>query len=472
MKLTVVGSGYVGLVTGVCFAEVGHDVVCVDTDASKIAMLRDNVPPIYEPGLEELLKRNAAHERLNFTTKLAEALPDSAAVFIAVGTPEGEDGSSDLRYVKAVATEIGRLAVASLLVVVKSTVPVGTCDMVEAAIEAELAKRFPVGNGSKPKPRVRVASNPEFLKEGTAIDDFMKPDRIVTGVTDPESAAIFLEMYAPFVQDDPSRLQVIERRSSEMTKYAANAMLATRISFMNELSRLCEVVGANIDDVRRGIGSDGRIGKKFLYAGPGYGGSCFPKDVEALLSTAQQNNCELTVLKAVSHANKMQKMHVARKIHSHFGGDLKGRKIAVWGLAFKPGTDDVREAPALTILSALVNWGAEVVAHDPVAQKTFSQAWEQAGMKPSQILYMEDSYDALDGADALILLTEWPEYKRPSWTRIRSLLRTPAVFDLRNQYPYKALADAGFHYECVGRPDSRTGNNGGESRPGPEGRPS
>lgn len=472
MKLTVVGSGYVGLVTGVCFAEVGHDVVCVDTDASKIAMLRDNVPPIYEPGLEELLKRNAAHERLNFTTKLAEALPDSAAVFIAVGTPEGEDGSSDLRYVKAVATEIGRLAVASLLVVVKSTVPVGTCDMVEAAIEAELAKRFPVGNGSKSKPRVRVASNPEFLKEGTAIDDFMKPDRIVTGVTDPESAAIFLEMYAPFVQDDPSRLQVIERRSSEMTKYAANAMLATRISFMNELSRLCEVVGANIDDVRRGIGSDGRIGKKFLYAGPGYGGSCFPKDVEALLSTAQQNNCELTVLKAVSHANKMQKMHVARKIHSHFGGDLKGRKIAVWGLAFKPGTDDVREAPALTILSALVNWGAEVVAHDPVAQKTFSQAWEQAGMKPSQILYVEDSYDALDGADALILLTEWPEYKRPSWTRIRSLLRTPAVFDLRNQYPYKALADAGFHYECVGRPDSRTGNNGGESRPGPEGRPS
>ena len=472
MKLTVVGSGYVGLVTGVCFAEVGHDVVCVDTDASKIAMLRDNVPPIYEPGLEELLKRNAAHERLNFTTKLAEALPDSAAVFIAVGTPEGEDGSSDLRYVKAVATEIGRLAVASLLVVVKSTVPVGTCDMVEAAIEAELAKRFPVGNGSKPKPRVRVASNPEFLKEGTAIDDFMKPDRIVTGVTDPESAAIFLEMYAPFVQDDPSRLQVIERRSSEMTKYAANAMLATRISFMNELSRLCEVVGANIDDVRRGIGSDGRIGKKFLYAGPGYGGSCFPKDVEALLSTAQQNNCELTVLKAVSHANKMQKMHVARKIHSHFGGDLKGRKIAVWGLAFKPGTDDVREAPALTILSALVNWGAEVVAHDPVAQKTFSQAWEQAGMKPSQILYVEDSYNALEGADALILLTEWPEYKRPSWTRIRSLLRTPAVFDLRNQYPYKALADAGFHYECVGRPDSRTGNNGSESRPGPQGRPS
>lgn len=457
MKLTVVGSGYVGLVTGVCFAEVGHDVICVDTDASKIAMLRDNVPPIYEPGLEELLKRNAGHERLQFTTKLSEALLGSSAVFIAVGTPEGEDGSSDLRYVKAVATEIGKLVDGPLLVVVKSTVPVGTCDMVEATIEAELFKRFPLGlESAKGKPWIRVASNPEFLKEGTAIDDFMKPDRIVTGVTDPESAAVFHEMYAPFVQDDPSRLQVMERRSSEMTKYAANAMLATRISFMNELSRLCEEVGSNIDDVRRGIGFDPRIGKKFLYAGPGYGGSCFPKDVEALLSMARQRDCELTVLKAVSHANKTQKMHVARKIHSHFGGDLSGRKIGIWGLAFKPGTDDVREAPALTILSALVHWGARIVVHDPVAKKTFARAWEQAGMKKSQISYVEDAYDALDGADALVLLTEWPEYKRPSWSRIRSLLRKPVVFDFRNQYGFKALADAGFHYECVGRPDAQS----------------
>lgn len=463
MKLTVVGSGYVGLVTGVCFAEVGHDVICVDTDAAKIAMLRDNVPPIYEPGLDELLKRNAGHERLQFTTKLSEALTGSSAVFIAVGTPEGEDGSSDLRYVKAVATEIGKLVDGPLLVVVKSTVPVGTCDMVAGTIDAELLKRFPAGsNGSAhAKPWFRVASNPEFLKEGTAIDDFMKPDRIVTGVTDPESAAIFQEMYAPFIQDDPSRLQVMELRSSEMTKYAANAMLATRISFMNELSRLCELVGSNIDDVRRGIGSDPRIGKKFLYAGPGYGGSCFPKDVEALLSTARQNDCELTVLKAVSHTNKLQKMHVARKIHSHFGGDLKGRKIAIWGLAFKPGTDDVREAPALTILSALVNWGAEVVAHDPVARKTFGRAWVQAGMKESQISYVDDAYDALDGADALVLLTEWAEYKRPSWSRIRGLLRTPVVFDLRNQYPFKSLAEAGFHYECVGRPDSRSKSSTG-----------
>jgi len=451
MKLTVVGSGYVGLVTGVCFAEVGHDVVCVDTDANKIAMLRDNIPPIYEPGLDELLKRNTAHERLHFTTKLAEGLAGTSAVFIAVGTPEGEDGSSDLRYVKAVATEIGKLVTEPVLVVVKSTVPVGTCDMVEETIQAELAKRFPGG-----KPQVRVASNPEFLKEGTAIDDFMKPDRIVTGVTDPGSAAVFQEMYAPFIQDDPSRLQVMERRSSEMTKYAANAMLATRISFMNELSRLCEVVGANVDDIRRGIGSDPRIGKKFLYSGPGYGGSCFPKDVEALLSTARQNECDLTVLKAVSHANKLQKMHAARKIHSYFGGNLEGRKIAIWGLAFKPGTDDVREAPALTIMGALVNWGAQVVAHDPVAQKTFARAWEQAGLKPSQVKFVEDSYDALEGADALVLVTEWPEYKRPSWARIRGLLRKPVVFDLRNQYGFKALVDAGFHYECIGRPDSRT----------------
>lgn len=454
MKLTVVGSGYVGLVTGVCFAEVGHDVVCVDTDAQKIAMLRDGVPPIYEPGLDELLRRNSAHERLTFTTKLSEGLPGSAAVFIAVGTPEGEDGSSDLRYVKAVATDIGKAVTEPLLVVVKSTVPVGTCDMVEQTIEAELAKRFPGGSG-KSKPTIRVASNPEFLKEGTAIDDFMKPDRIVTGVTDQGAAAIFQEMYAPFIQDDPSRLQVMERRSSEMTKYAANAMLATRISFMNELSRLCEVVGANIDDVRRGIGSDPRIGKKFLYAGPGYGGSCFPKDVEALLSTARQSECELSVLRAVSHANKLQKMHAARKIHSHFGGDMTGLKVAVWGLAFKPGTDDVREAPALTILGALVNWGAQIVAHDPVAQKTFARAWEHAGMKPSQLTFVDDAYDALNGADALVLVTEWPEYKRPSWTRVRSLLRKPVVFDLRNQYSMKVLVDAGFHYECIGRPDSR-----------------
>jgi UDPglucose 6-dehydrogenase len=233
-------------------------------------------------------------------------------------------------------------------------------------------------------------------------------------------------------------------------------MLATRISFMNELSRLCEVVGANIDDVRRGIGSDPRIGKKFLYSGPGYGGSCFPKDVEALLSTARQNECELTVLKAVSHANKLQKMHAARKIHAHFDGNLEGRKIAIWGLAFKPGTDDVREAPALTIMSALVNWGAQVVAHDPVAQKTFSRAWEQAGMKASQMKFVEETYDALEGADALVLVTEWPEYKRPSWARVRGLLRSPVVFDLRNQYSFKALVDAGFHYECIGRPDSRT----------------
>lgn len=452
MKLVVVGSGYVGLVTGVCFAEVGHEVVCVDTDAKKIALLRDGQPPIYEPGLEQLIRRNAAHGRLKFTTNLVEALPGSAAAFIAVGTPEGENGSSDLKYVRAVATEIGGAVADKLLVVVKSTVPVGTCDMVESVIRKALETRFSAKGAERPQ--VSVASNPEFLKEGSAIDDFMKPDRIVAGVTCDSDGELFREMYAPFIQDDPGRLQVMERRSSEMTKYAANSMLATRISFMNELSRLCEVVGANIDDVRRGIGSDPRIGKKFLYAGPGYGGSCFPKDVEALLATAREHRAELGVLQAVSHANRSQKQHVADKVHRYFKGDLQGRRIAVWGLAFKPGTDDVREAPALTIIKALLDWGADVVAHDPVAKETFARAMQQAGINHENMQLVPDAYEAIEGADALVLMTEWPEYKRPSWTKISNAMRGKVIFDFRNQYSFQVLQNLGFHYECIGRADS------------------
>lgn len=463
MKIVVVGSGYVGLVTGVCFAEVGHEVVCVDNDPRKITMLRDGRAPIYEPGLEPLIERNAAHGRLTFTTSLAEALPDAVAAFIAVGTPEGENGSSDLKYVRAVAAEIGEIAANRLLVVVKSTVPVGTCDMVENVIQVALAKRFPAEESNKPS--VSVASNPEFLKEGTAIDDFMKPDRIVAGVAglrSEENARTFRDMYAPFIQDDPGRLQIMQRRSSEMTKYAANSMLATRISFMNELSRLCEAVGANIDDVRRGIGSDPRIGKKFLYAGPGYGGSCFPKDVEALLATGRENDSELAVLRAVSHANREQKKYVAAKIHRYFKGDLSGRRIAVWGLAFKPGTDDVREAPALTIISQLIEWGATVVAHDPVAQETFTRAFQQYSDRPgagsdsnsARLTMVADAYDAVRESDALVLVTEWAEYKQPSLTKIAATMREKVVFDFRNQYSFDAFHKAGFHYECIGRLDS------------------
>lgn len=444
MQVVMVGTGYVGLVSGTCLAEVGHNVTCMDTDESKIRLLKDGKPPIYEPGLEDLIRRNVQHERLQFTTDLKSALPNADVVFIAVGTPEGEDGSADLKYVKAVAQAIGDHMTGNIVVVVKSTVPVGTCDLVDGIISETLKKRgVPF--------RATIASNPEFLKEGVAVNDFMKPDRIVVGLKDGEGEKALKNLYAPFVTDDPSKLLIMDRRSSELTKYGANAMLATRISFMNELSRLCEKLGANVDNIRRGMGMDERIGRKFLYAGPGYGGSCFPKDVAALLRTGEQYDVHFSVLKAVSDTNNAQKNHVAEKIKKHFG-DLRGKKVALWGLSFKPGTDDVREAPAYTIAKSLLQWGADVIGHDPVGASNFKKLIGN----DSKINYAKTAYDAVAGADAVVLVTEWSEYKRPNWQKVGGMMRQKVVFDFRNQYDGAALMEAGFHYQCVGRPDSLT----------------
>lgn len=442
MQITMVGTGYVGLVTGTCLAEIGHHVTCVDVDEGKISRLKEGVAPIYEPGIEDMIHRNQNDHRLFFTTDLATALEQAEVAFIAVGTPEGEDGSADLKYVMAVAEAIGEGAQGDLMVVVKSTVPVGTGDLVEEAIQAKLKARGV-------SYQISVASNPEFLKEGDAIKDFMRPDRIVVGVNCEEEKDVFDRVYHPFVIDDPTKLLVMDRRSSELTKYGANAMLATRISFMNELSRLCEKLGANVDHIRRGMGSDPRIGKKFLYAGPGYGGSCFPKDVEALLKTGEKAGIEFSVLSAVSKTNRAQKELVAQKIKNHFQ-DLKGKSIAVWGLAFKPGTDDVREAPAKTIIDQLLLWGATVKAHDPKAIESFSRYMGQQ----DGLTYTHDAYDALSGSDALVLITEWAEYRRPDWVKIKQGLKQPVIFDLRNQYESAPLQKQGFHYQCVGRPDS------------------
>lgn len=443
MKIVVVGSGYVGLVTGTCLAEYGHDVTCVDTNQEKIEMLLNGKSPIYEPGLDDLLEKNIHDGRLNFTTDLNSCLEGAEAAFIAVGTPEGEDGSADLKYVRAVAEAIGAGMTDNLLVIVKSTVPVGTCDMVEGILTEKLAE-LKVGF------RATVASNPEFLKEGDAIDDFMKPDRIVCGLNGTEGEKTLLGIYKPFIIDDPNRLMIFDRRSSELTKYGSNAMLATRISFMNEMSRLADKIGANMDHIRRGMGADSRIGKKFLYAGPGYGGSCFPKDVAALLKTGEKFGVQLSVLQSVSDTNWKQKEYAANCVISAYP-DLKGKRLAVWGLAFKPGTDDVREAPAKTIIEKLLDAGAKVIAHDPEATDNFKKE-----MHSEHLQYADDAYSALDGADGLILVTEWGEYRRPDWKRIKKNLRELKIFDLRNQYDFDALAAEGFEYYCIGRPDSRT----------------
>lgn len=443
MRVVMVGTGYVGLVTGACLAEVGHDVQCVDLDAAKIKKLRDGVCPIFEPGLEGLIRRNIGHERLHFGTDLHSVLAKAEIAFIAVGTPEGEDGSADLKYVKAVASDLGESIKHDMVVVVKSTVPVGTCDLVESIIQEKLKQR-------RVSHRVVVASNPEFLKEGDAINDFMKPDRIVVGLDDMIVADAFRELYRPFILDDQGKLLLMDRRSSELTKYGANAMLATRISFMNEMALLCEKLGANVDKVRLGIGSDARIGKKFLYAGPGYGGSCFPKDVAALLKTSEANGVELKVLGAVTEANESQKRHVFGKISQHFGGELKGKRLAVWGLSFKPGTDDVRETPALVIIEQLLKAGASVVAHDPEGQENFAKSFGNQ----ARLSYVDHAYDALRDAHGLVLVTEWSEYKRPNWEKVAGLMAQKVVFDFRNQYESWDLMSKGFHYICVGRPDS------------------
>ena len=445
MRIVMVGSGYVGLVSGTCLAEIGHEVTCVDINEEKINKLKDSISPIFEPGIEKLLRQNQEHQRLFFSTNLPESLKGCEIVFIAVGTPPGENGEADLKYVEAVAEEIGQHASNDMLVIVKSTVPVGSCDRVERIITGALKKRNTNLN-------IPVASNPEFLKEGTAISDFMKPDRIVVGLNNHKGEEEIRQLYRPFTMDDPSKLLLVDRKASEMIKYTANAMLATRISFMNELSKLCEKLAVNIDQVRLGVGSDVRIGKKFLYAGPGYGGSCFPKDVSALLSTGLEHGCDMLILNAVMEVNEQQKAYTAEKIKTYFN-QLEGKTICVWGLSFKPGTDDVREAPSLKIIKSLIDWGAKVVAHDPEAIETFKQELGESPM----ISYETRAYEALRNADALVLMTEWGEYRWPNWDKVTSLLKSKVVFDFRNQYEGAMLQKLGYHYQCIGRIDSKTG---------------
>ena len=436
MKVAIVGSGYVGLVTGTCFAEVGIDVTCVDIDQKKIENLKQGIIPIYEPGLEEMVHRNMKKGRLQFTTSIAEALEDCEVLFSAVGTPPGEDGSADLQYVLSVARDCGRNMKDYLLVVTKSTVPVGTARKVKTAIQEELDKR---GLNIS----FDVASNPEFLKEGAAIDDFLKPDRIVVGLDSPRAEELMKSLYKPFTLNGHPVI-FMDIVSAEMTKYAANSMLATKISFMNDIANLCEIVGADINMVRKGIGSDSRIGTKFIYPGVGYGGSCFPKDVKALIHTAEDFNHPLRVLKAVEAVNDDQKEVLFKKVMKHFNGDIKGKTIALWGLSFKPQTDDMREAPSLVIIQKLLEAGAKVKAYDPVAMH------EAQRILGDKITYSIDQYDALIDADCLLLVTEWPEFKFPNFNVLRKLLSEPVVFDGRNIYEIAEMKRKGFSYYCIG----------------------
>ena len=440
MKITVIGTGYVGLVTGTCLAEVGNDVLCLDVDPKKIATLKAGGIPIYEPGLEDMVRRNVAAGRLHFTTDVAESVAFGEIQFIAVGTPPDEDGSADLQYVVAAARNIGRHMDGYKLVVDKSTVPVGTADRVRAALAEELATR---GLGLE----FDVASNPEFLKEGAAVEDFMKPDRIVVGTASEKATALLRQLYAPF-QRNHDRLIVMDIRSAELTKYAANAMLATRISFMNELAVLAEKMGADIEQVRHGIGSDPRIGYHFLYAGCGYGGSCFPKDVQALRRTGHENGVPLRVLDAVEEANEAQKYYLIDKVKQRFGTRLEGRRFAMWGLAFKPNTDDMREAPARAMLEALWAMGATVVAHDPAAMEETQRIYgERADFK-----LVETPMEALADADALLIVTEWKVFRSPNFDTMKSLLKNPVVFDGRNLYDPATVRAQGFEYHPIGRP--------------------
>jgi UDPglucose 6-dehydrogenase len=439
LKLTIIGTGYVGLVTGACFAEVGNDVLCLDLDAAKIRTLNEGGIPIYEPGLLEIVKRNHAAGRLQFTTDVEQAMRFGTVQFIAVGTPPGEDGSADLKHVLAAASGIGRHMEDFCVVVDKSTVPVGTADKVRAAISAGLARR----GADIP---FAVVSNPEFLKEGAAVEDFMRPDRIVVGADDERAIEVMRTLYAPF-QRNHERFILTDVRSAELTKYAANAMLATRISFMNELANLAERLGADIEEVRKGMGSDPRIGYHFLYAGAGYGGSCFPKDVQALLRTADEAGGTLPILNAVEQVNAEQKRVLGTKILARFGGKLAGRHIAVWGLAFKPNTDDMREAPSCVLVEELVAKGATVSAYDPVAMPAARKLF--AGLKG--IRFADSPLAALEGADALAVVTEWQEFRSPDFEAIRARLKTPAIFDGRNLYDPRELARRGLEYYPIGR---------------------
>jgi UDPglucose 6-dehydrogenase len=436
MKIVIVGSGYVGLVTGACFSEVGIDVTCVDIDRNKIDNLNKGIIPIYEPGLEEMITRNMKKGRLSFTTDIAAALVDSEVLFISVGTPPDEDGSADLKYVLSVARDCGKNINDYLLVVTKSTVPVGTSLKVKKALQEELDKR-------NVKIEFDVASNPEFLKEGAAIDDFLKPDRIVVGLESERAEDLMKSLYKPFTLNGHPVI-FMDIISAEMTKYAANSMLAAKISFINDIANLCEIVGADINKVRKGIGSDSRIGHKFIYPGIGYGGSCFPKDVQALIQTASEHNYELRVLKAVEAVNNDQKLVLFHKIMNYFNGDVKGKTVALWGLSFKPQTDDMREAPSLYIVQHLLEAGAIIKAYDPIAIK---EAKHHFG---DTISYCEDQYETLIDADCLAILTEWPEFKFPNLKIVQKLLKTPAVFDGRNIYDRQEMKDSGFDYFCIG----------------------
>jgi UDPglucose 6-dehydrogenase len=432
MHISVVGSGYVGLVAAACFAEMGNNVVAADIDQKKIDGLRNGIIPIYEPGLEELVHRNQAAGRLSFTTDVGKSVADAEVVFIAVGTPPGEDGSADLKYVLAVADVIGKNMARETIIVDKSTVPVGTATKVAEAIRKNA--KFPF----------HVVSNPEFLKEGAAIEDFMKPDRVVVGVDSEFARAAMADLYAPYIRSG-NPLIIMDVRSAEMTKYAANAMLATRISFMNDIANLCERVGANVDQVRMGIGSDNRIGPAFLFPGPGYGGSCFPKDVKALAKTAVENGMSLRVLEAVEAVNEDQKHRVFQKLSKAIPSGLRGKRIAIWGLAFKPRTDDMRDAPALTIIDELLKAGATVVAHDPVAM---DEAKHRFGNK---ITLAPDEYTAITGADALAIVTDWHEYRHPDFPRMKELLTSPVIVDGRNLYAVERMKELGFNYHSIGR---------------------
>jgi UDPglucose 6-dehydrogenase len=433
VKLCVVGTGYVGLVAGTCFAESGNDVICVDIDADKVARLQQGITPIYEPGLEELIKRNVAEGRLSFTTSLVDAVRQSILCFIAVGTPPGEDGSADLAAVIRVAAEIGSAMDGYRVIVDKSTVPVGTAARVRQVVASRTSQPFD------------VVSNPEFLKEGAAIEDFMKPDRVVVGSDSQRAIELMKELYSPFVRTERP-IVIMSPESAEMSKYAANAMLAARISLMNEFANLCERVGADIDDVRRGIGFDRRIGHHFLFPGVGYGGSCFPKDVKAVIRSAEQYDLDFRMLGAAEEVNERQKRTLVEKVMQHFGEYLRGMHFAVWGLAFKPRTDDMREAPAVTVIEALLKAGAEVHAHDPEALAEARRIFGE------RVHLHRVNYDALDGADALLVITEWNEFRRPDFKRMKQLMKRPVIFDGRNVYEPAVMRQLGFTYYSVGRP--------------------
>jgi UDPglucose 6-dehydrogenase len=433
MKIAVVGTGYVGLVSGTCFAESGNYVTCVDIDATKVEKMKNGFVPIYEPGLETLFERNTKQGRLHFTTDLAEGIKDAKIIFLALPTPPGADGSADLSFVLKVAADLSEIITDYKVIVDKSTVPVGTAEKVEAVLLEKLDHSL-----------FDVVSNPEFLREGVAVEDFMKPDRVVVGTSSEKAKQIMSQLYEPFVrQGNP--IIFMDERSAEMTKYAANSYLATRISFMNEIANLCERLGADVDMVRKGMGSDSRIGKRFLFPGVGYGGSCFPKDVQALAKSAQENEYDFKILKSVMMVNDLQKEILSNKILNYFGGVLSGKTIGVWGLAFKPNTDDIREAPALTIISRLLHHGAKIKAYDPEAMDNVKQIFGD------KIEFCGHEYNAIEGVDALAIVTEWNEFRTPDFDKMKSLMKTPVIFDGRNIYDVKSVRDMGFYYDSIGR---------------------